>query len=221
MKNLNFKIILEKLNYLDEDYPIGFDLNKFKEIKTHTGKIEYAEQYLGKPLGQGSSRIVYKVDDTKVLKLARNKKGLAQNSAETDWHQFNIPILAKIFDFDDNDLWVEMELARKAKLSDFKKILNVNFKLLMSYLTYKENLIKRGKKLAELYSYIPQEQIDYLDEIEEISDLVEFMVDSNSPVGDLSKLNSWGVVKRDGQEKLVLVDYGLTEETYKCYYCVN
>ena len=36
-------------------------------------------------ISSGSSRKVYKVSDTKVLKLAKNAKGSAQNYTEADW----------------------------------------------------------------------------------------------------------------------------------------
>lgn len=220
MKNLKLKYILENFQEIDEDYPLDFNLDKFKEINSYAGKIKYAKQYLGKPLGAGSSRIVFKVDDTKVLKLAKNKKGLAQNSAETNWVNFSYDILAKIFDFDNEDLWVEMELARKAKPSDFKRLLGFNIEDLVTYLTIKYHE-HEGKKYP--YHLDPNAEfiVKKLDDIDFINDLVEFMHYSESPVGDLGRLSSWGVVNRNGKEVLVLVDYGLTEDIYKCYYCVN
>lgn len=36
--------------------------------------------------------------------------------------------------------------------------------------------------------------------------------------GDLLRPSSWGVVNRNGEEIIVLVDYGLTDETYKNFY---
>lgn len=220
MKNLKLKYILENFQEIDEDYPLDFSLDKFKEIKKYSDKIKYAKQYLGKPLGVGSSRIVFKVDDTKVLKLARNEKGLAQNSAEIDWRQMDSPILAKIFSFDRDSLWIEMELARKAKLSDFKKIFNINLEELDTYLTIKYDE-HRKKEYPFHLDPNAKDILKKLDKIEEMSELVDFMHDSLSPVGDLGRLSSWGVVNRNGKEVLVLVDYGLTEDIYKCYYCVN
>ena len=37
-------------------------------------------------------------------------------------------------------------------------------------------------------------------------------------IGDLLRPSTWGVVKRNGEEIIVLVDYGLTDETYKNFY---
>jgi asparagine synthase (glutamine-hydrolysing) len=38
------------------------------------------------------------------------------------------------------------------------------------------------------------------------------------PVGDLRRLSSYGLVNRDGQDKIVLIDYGLTHDVYTSYY---
>jgi len=99
---------------LDEDYPVNFDIFNFKNIRSYAGKLRYAESHLGRPIGRGSSRVVYRVDNNKVLKLAKNKKGIAQNETEIHWSGDAVlgEILAQIFDYDrENSLWVEMELA--------------------------------------------------------------------------------------------------------------
>lgn len=202
---------------LGEDYPVGFDINQFKNIRSYAAKMRFAEEHLGKPIGKGSSRIVYRVDENKVLKLAKNKKGIEQNNAETDWFNdsYYEDILAKVFDFDHmNHLWVEMELAKRAKKSDFKRLWNINFDDLFSYLKnkYHEN---RGKRSV----------FDVEDNVKEIMDnsdhvqlLISFMYDSDSPDGDLSRISSWGLVDRYDGEYLVLIDFGLTGSIYDSYY---
>jgi hypothetical protein len=40
----------------------------------------------------------------------------------------------------------------------------------------------------------------------------------NIPSGDLTKLSTYGVVKRNGQDDVVMIDYGLTKEVYDSYY---
>ena len=86
-KNINEvrKFVRKTLNenLIGEDYPTQFDMNLFKSLKTFKERIEYCEANL-KKIGSGSSRIVYQVDNNKVLKLAKNKKGIAQNETEID-----------------------------------------------------------------------------------------------------------------------------------------
>ena len=44
--------------------------------------IYYCREMLGEPIGNGSSRIVFQIDDETVLKLAKNNAGIAQNMEE-------------------------------------------------------------------------------------------------------------------------------------------
>ena len=37
---------------------------------------------------------------------------------------------------------------------------------------------------------------------------------------DLLRLNSYGIVNRNGEEKIVIIDYGLTNKVYSNYYDV-
>jgi hypothetical protein len=60
------------------------------------------------------------IDNQKVIKIAKNKKGLAQNSVEAEAYIQNYDIVARVFDTDRNDFWVEMELAKKSGQRDLK-----------------------------------------------------------------------------------------------------
>ena len=181
--------------------------------------MKYAKTYLGNPIGSGSSRVVYRVDETKVLKLAKNVKGVAQNNAETDWYNdsYFSGILANVIDFDeDNHYWVEMELARKVKKSDFKRLWNINHNDMYYYL---HNKYAENNPYKRMMKYGMDDKIrEQLDESDEINNLVDFMFQTDSPPGDLLKPNSWGLVVREGYEFLVLVDFGLTSEIYNSYY---
>ena len=37
-------------------------------------------------------------------------------------------------------------------------------------------------------------------------------------VGDLKRPSSWGVVKRNGADEIVLIDFGLDDEVYDNFY---
>jgi len=202
---------------LTEEYPEGFNWDEFKKLPNHSKRIKYAKEYLGRPIGKGSSRIVFRVDETKVLKLALNQKGIAQNAAETSWYgdSYYDDLLAQVIDFDkENDLWVEMELAFKPKKADFKRLFGVDITLLFPYLDnfYNEN---RGKRK---YFHVDQETKEMLDENDNVTHLVDFMMSSDSLPADLTKLNSWGIVKRPYGDTIVLIDFGFTSEVYKSYY---
>lgn len=60
----------------------------FQELDTYASVEDYGDcfklcrQYLGDKIGSGSSRVVFQLDDEKVLKLAMSEQGEAQNKAE-------------------------------------------------------------------------------------------------------------------------------------------
>jgi len=202
---------------LREDYPTGFSFEAFKAARSYSQKMTYARYHLGKPIGTGTSRVVYRIDETKVLKLAKNRKGIAQNEAEINWYgdTYYDDILAQVIDYDrDNSYWTEMEIAFKVKQEDFQRLWGVKLKDVDLYLRNRESENKGGRG----YFHINQETKDKLDENDNVAHLVSFMYDSDNKAGDLTKLNSWGKVKRPYGETLVLIDFGLTDEVYKSYY---
>jgi len=195
-----------------------FDINKFKSINSYAGKIRYAKEMMGKPIGTGSSRMVFIIDETKVLKLAKNKKGIVQNEIEIDWggDYYFQDLLAEVIDSDENALWVVMELAKKAKKSDFKVLWGIDFNDMYAYLTnkyYENNPSKRKHTWS-----IDEPSLEKLENSENVGNLVDFMLNSDLLAGDLGNISSWGIVKRDGKDTLVLIDFGVTNDIYQTYY---
>jgi hypothetical protein len=202
---------------LSEDYPVNFDIFSFKNIRGYAAKLRYAESYLGKPLGRGTARVVYRVDNDKVLKLAKNKKGIAQNEVEINWSGDNYygDVMARIFDYDrDDSLWVEMELAFRSKKSDFKRLWGVDLTEMYYYL---RNKVEENNGRRRFFHIEPEIE-EQLNDNDHIQHLLEFVLDSDSNAGDLGRISSWGLVKRTGGMALVLIDYGLTSDVYESYY---
>ena len=200
---------------LEEDYPQSFNMETFKSLRNHAERNRYAAEHLQK-IAAGSSRIVYKIDDEKVLKLAKNDKGIAQNETEIQWgndYYFG-SILARTFDSDDNGLWVEMELARKVTKSEFKKLTGFDISDVETYLrNWKEEM--RGKR--GMFVMDPQLK-ERMDEDEFIKEVIDFSHSANIEIGDFGRTSSYGIVKRDGHEVLVITDYGLTKDVYATHY---
>jgi len=202
---------------LDEDYPASWSLEEFKKLTSYQQRIKYCETHLQR-LGSGSSRIVYKIDDEKVLKLAKNKKGLAQNDVEATYSSYHdiSDIVARVFDYDDNDLWVEMELARKLTPSIFKTITGFDFKDYCATLNnhYTEiNPQKRGYKMSvdpAISKAMWEQEFTY--------DMLSFVGGYDIPTGDLCRVSSYGVVHRNGSDQVVLVDFGLNDAVSKDHY---
>jgi len=214
------KIIISESQYdkiihtqMDEDYPLTWDMDYFKSLTSFQKRTIYCEQHLQR-ISSGTSRIVYKIDDEKVLKLAKNKKGIAQNNIESDYGRYYDlkNIVAKVFDSDENDLWIEMELARKMSRNDFKNIIGFSFDDYCEYIRYENGRMNNYKYIMEPSNSDEMRENDF------IYDIVSYMVNYDIPVGDLCKMSSYGVVKRNDVEKIVLVDYGLTEDVFKSHY---
>ncbi len=205
--------IVESL--LDEDYPSNFNMEHFKTLRSFNQRIQYCEQNLQR-ISSGSSRIVYKVDNEKVLKLAKNTKGIAQCEVEIQYGGYYDldDVVAKIFDSDEKNLWVEMELAKRLTVGDFKRIVGFNFKDFQTAVG-NHGLDVNGKGFKR---QIDPQIVEQMWENPWTYEIFNFIGNYGVPVGDLQRLNSYGVVQRDGKPHIVIIDYGLTSNVYDSYY---
>lgn len=203
---------------IEEEYPPSWNIDEFKKLKSFNERIKYCEKNLQK-ISSGSSRIVYKVDDTKVLKLAKNKKGLAQNEVEVGFSKDYMwdGIVAQIFDYDQNDLWAEMELARKVSPKKFHEIVGFSFGQYCNAILYHAEEQKPQSKYSKIQTK-PEKYQEMWDDNEFMYSIFDIIGSYDFPAGDLCKLNSYGLVNRNGQDEIVLIDYGLTNDVYDSYY---
>ena len=109
MKNIiiteeQFKRLMQEMSY-----PTTFNMDEFKSLTSFQKRIEYCKQRLRR-LGAGTSRIVYEIDEEKVLKLAKNGKGVAQNQEEiklgADYYANSCGCCAEVYDYDDINWFV-------------------------------------------------------------------------------------------------------------------
>lgn len=211
-------------NQISEDYPTGWDKKEFDAIDTFTEKLRYAQKYLRK-IASGSGRVVFAIDDSKALKIAKNKKGLAQNRVESEYYLQNYEVVARTFSSGDDvknigPFYVEMELARRLVPKRFKEISGVSFNELAAYLLWDDDVFHGRDK----WRNFGPEQLEIksrLDDNEFVVNLVSLMRDYDMPAGDLRRLSSYGEVIRNGKPAIVLVDFGLTEAVYRDYYKVG
>jgi hypothetical protein len=216
-ENLVYEVID---SYLQEDYPSNFDLEEFSKLTSYKKRIQYCQERL-KRISSGSSRIVYMVDDTKVLKIAKNEKGLNQNDIEATYSTYHDikDITAQVFAYDNNDLWVEMELARKVTPKIFLDIVGFTFDdYCIALNKYFKGVNPQRANKGWFNTNIDQEKYDAMWENEFIYDMFSFIGNYDTPVGDLQRLNSYGLVKRNGVDTIVLIDYGITWDGFDAYY---
>lgn len=203
---------------IDEEYPSNWNLDTFKSLNSFSKRISYCNQTL-KRIGSGSSRIVYGIDNEKVLKLARNKKGIAQNSVERDWYVQSSysDIVAKVFDIDENDLWLEMELAKKISPNRFKSIVGVTVEEVGNYLVVKTNQDNRRKSFININT----DTLAKLDENEWLQQVYMLCREVDLSPGDFGRISSFGEVIRDGKPSMVIIDMGLSNSVANDFYKIN
>ena len=209
---------------ITEDYPETWNQDAFEKITSFSGKLKYANERLRK-IASGSGRVVFQIDNEKVLKVAKNKKGLAQNNVESERLLQNYDITARTFDRGDvvqdiGPFWCTMELAKKVGKKRFEELTGVTMDELHTHLMY--NSTRRKYKVAPPRT---PEDAAYLEKIQNnefVIDLTGLMADYDFPdIGDMTRLSTYGEVNRDGKAKIVLVDYGLTKTVWDDYYKVK
>lgn len=208
-------------------YPANFSLEEFASISSFKGRIAYCEQRLQR-LGSGTSRIAYKVDEEKCLKIAKNQKGIAQNIHEARSILDRYDIGATVYEYDENGLWVEMQLARKCTKPEFKQIMGVSFGDMSSFAW--ACYVRRNPHNAVIASsYITNPNIEKWVYDNEGTDaranwllnLETFVGDFDPSMGvlrDVTSIRNWGIVKENGKEKCVIIDDGLDEAIAKEFY---
>jgi predicted GNAT family acetyltransferase len=207
-----------KETFISEDYPPNWNIETFKSIKSFSKRVAYCNQNLQR-LASGSSRIAYKIDEEKVLKLAKNKKGIAQNSVERDWYvqQSYGNIVAKVYDVDENDLWLEMELAKKLTPSRFKALVGEHVDDVGDYLLNRDDE-NNGKRRVRAEDPIVKLVLDKNEWVQQIYSLCR---EVDLQPGDFGRISSYGEVIRDNKPAVVIIDLGLSKSVWNDFYGVT
>lgn len=159
----------------------------------------------------GSARAVYKINDEKVLKIAKNPKGIAQNQTEADWGLKNYGVAAEWYDISDDGIWIESELCKKIGMKEFKECTGYTFKYFCNCLEY----YYYGRHRNPYYHPAEPEGYDETWEDDFIRSFYEYIGDFDVPVGDLTRISSYG---KNHEGEIVLVDTGLTQDVYNDFY---
>ncbi len=189
---------------------LAVDYDKLSAIESYSGRMKYLASE-GKLLGKGSSRAVYDIGDGKVIKLAINDKGVAQNFGESNAADNENPILTKLYESDAMGRYLVSEKAEKMTAGAFKKMTGQKFSTYSGEMRWSDTMRHRGgvkttSKFAE--------------------DVKRFGQRNDSPLGDLARRANLGVVKRKDPEDLfgyerdqpALIDYGLTQDIFQEHY---
>lgn len=199
----------------------SFSFDTLRSIPSFAKRIEYCKQHLGNPIGGGSSRMVFQINDQCVLKLAKNPKGIAQNDAEYDHyvqqHHYDIvPIIYKESD-DENYYFLVSEFVLPAKKNDFKHVLGITFEEFCNFIREVASCYTRMNPWEERMSQ--EDYDDFYEKNEEVVDSwYNYMTNMTPPYGDMLRIANYGLVKRYNDLYIVLLDSGLTDDVYNSYY---
>lgn len=213
-----YKLIKNKLNEAADNQFSTEELSKLRYFKE---RYNYCVEHLGQPQGKGSSRVCFQIDDEKILKLAWNNKGIAQNENENDYYLDNIGIVPHTYDSDDNGLWIISEYVLPARQRDFKECLGLTFyefvKFIRSSCAWRENYTRAKQGAYGDYIYSLDEYSDMC-ENEDLLPFDEYIGDYRPPESDLTRLCNYGMTMRNGHPTIVLLDAGLSQEIWNNYY---
>lgn len=202
-------------NILSEATDGMFSTDELDAIRSFAGRVRYCKEHLGEPIGNGSSRMVFQIDDERCLKLAKNAKGVAQNRVESEWWKQSSDLFPKIFSFDSEDnMWIECEYVLPAKAADFKVCTGATFEEFQQFCYSTFALFSRT-----WHEGLPRWRYDELLENSEFfQELETYLTNTCEANGDITALRNWGLAKRYGEAYPVFLDHGLSEDVYTQYY---
>lgn len=213
--------LFEQIHRLSEAAMPNFNPKELDNIKSFGGRLRYCRQMLGPTFGQGTSRIIFEIDDEKVLKLAKNQKGLAQNEFEEETSRYG-DVVVKVFDCGNDYTWLVEENCIPAKEEDFERLIGLPFETYCDLVRYYYNRYSRKEVGLFTMSYNEADrlikQIYEQDEDGFVPQIFNLMGDYQLPFGDLTRVSTYGMVKRDGQPQIVVIDSGLSQEILDTHY---
>jgi hypothetical protein len=180
-------------------------LKNLEKLDTFADRITYADKHL-KRLSSGSSRIVFVLPDNTVLKLAKNKRGLKQNEAESN-SKMKSKFLNKILAVAKNFAWINTRFLDKIKEKDFEKMTGINFKDFGEAIKYGLQDVSDNDKIKpKNFDKVCKSEI--YQELERLGKRFKLMP------GDIARISSWGTINGIP----ILIDAGLTKEIFDKYY---
>lgn len=203
----------------------GFRLDVLRSSGSYQKRVNYCREMLGKPIGNGTSRTVFQIDDYSCLKLAKNNAGLAQNLREIEMG--NEPYLScfpKVLNGTDerNGLWIvsEFVLPLLKKGAEFEEVLGIPFSEIDKFIFVVMSCGRRGYN--ERYEKMKNDMYAKYESNDEViqlfNDLYELYYSYDHSIRDLRDYNNWGLTLRDGQPTFVILDAGLSDEVDRQYY---
>lgn len=188
----------------------SFSLDVFKTLPNESIMLAYAENYLDE-IGRGSSRGVFVLTSKKVLKVALNPKGLAQNRAEVQVYTdpATADTAAAIHDADEEGRWLISDVVRPlSSEEEFRKLTGVEWS---DFVVDLEATLSSTARATWGHADMRKDAQPFTKAVYKMAE----MGSSRLKVGDLTELGHWGKTP-DG--RVVILDYGFTEDVATKHY---
>ena len=200
--------------------PDDWDKDVYSPNVSFAKRIRYAKER-AKKLGTGSSRVAFEIPykgRMTVLKIAKNRKGMAQNEVEaklmSDYYLQGLQIVIPMIDYDEKNsmpTWIHMEKAEKMTLPKFRKFTGgADFYDLVDYaLEITGNAgIFQGHRNVDDMKVNP--------ELEFVSDFHDLVANYHGAIefADMKQKSNWGIYKGNP----VIIDVGLSSDVYIEHY---
>ena len=231
----NETFFLTPPNQVDEEVldemplPANWDPSQMRQQGTsYKSRLAYALER-AKKLGTGSSRVAMTIDyegRPTVLKVAKNGKGLAQNSVEadilSDGYASQMGILIPIIDYDTQNrepTWVHTELAQKAnekQLCSLMKCQSLNdlIRAAQAQLNEYRNSQAILNDIIDKNSHFGASEQDADTFLEYVNRLSELKSSFDIELADFGRAANWGLY----QGRPVIIDVGFNSNVLKQYY---
>ena len=192
--------------------PDDWDGSIYNERIPFKTRLAYAKER-AKRLGQGSSRVAFVIPyqgrDT-VLKIAKNRKGMAQNEAEArilgDGYASRIGIFIPMIDYDtagDQPTWIHTELAGKVTDQNFVQASGGTLTDLLAYV--------REQRSGKPSHYGNAKKVDPDSELAQ--NFYDYVENFDANIDDYSNLSNWGMYEGSP----VIIDAGYDDDVAKLY----
>jgi hypothetical protein len=209
------------------------ELNTYASVEDYGDCFKLCRQYLGDPIGTGSSRVVFQVDDEKILKLAMGEQGMAQNKTEINAYKKTTKykeLFPQIFSVGYNNVYFITEyvfplntLADSPQgnnyMDDIYHCLGITEDDYDDLIRYIEHNVydNEGELNIEELKLIDFKDMgvsvyDYMNkkmkQNQNLNLLMQYLLDNPNLAGESFKEPNMGMTKRNGKAWIVILDNG-------------
>lgn len=183
-------------------------LSQLSALETFKDRLDFAEKRFER-LSSGSSRVIFTFAGSsgkEVLKLAKNKRGIAQNLVEGNPKMKN-KFINTTLKMDKQGLWKTSPYLEELSEKDFEEMIGVPFKDFGEAISYGLQSVSGNK-------HEKPKGFEAVKETEIYKELVKMGKEFSLMGGDIGRISSF----KQAEGHPVLVDAGLNREIYDQFY---